>query len=65
MAWHGRIASEATQEHLQNLVSQGYMMAVELVTCCVPEDPSSPMPAGGHVVACAVFFEWGFSVASQ
>jgi hypothetical protein len=31
-----------TREHLQNLVSQGYMTAVELATCRVPTDPVSP-----------------------
>jgi hypothetical protein len=43
----GWTASVVTQEHLQNLVSQGYMIAAELATCCVPEDPASPALAGG------------------
>jgi hypothetical protein len=52
MAELGWIVSEVTQEHLQNLMSQGYMTAVELVTCCMPKDPTSPVPAGGYIVAC-------------
>jgi ribulose bisphosphate carboxylase small subunit len=43
MAELGWIASEVTEEHLQNLVSQGYIMAMELATCRVPEDPASPV----------------------
>jgi hypothetical protein len=38
--------SAVTQEHLQNLVSQGYMTAAELATYRVPEDSTSPAPAG-------------------
>jgi hypothetical protein len=30
----------------KNLMSQMYMMAVELTTCRVPEDPASPIQAG-------------------
>jgi hypothetical protein len=41
------------------------MTAVELATCHVPEDPTSPAPAGGYVVACALFFEQGFDVPSH
>jgi hypothetical protein len=48
---------EVTQEHQQNLMSQGYMTAVELATYRVSEDPTSPAPAGGYVVACVVFYE--------
>jgi hypothetical protein len=50
---------------MQNLVSQGYMTAVELVTCRVPEDPASPVQAGGYVVACATFYKRGFSVSGH
>jgi hypothetical protein len=46
-----------TQEHLQNLVSLGYMTAVELATCRVPEDPVSPILAGGCITACVIFYE--------
>jgi hypothetical protein len=53
------------QEHLQNLMSQGYMTAAELATCRVPEDPASPAPVGGYVVMCTVFYEGGFGVPSH
>jgi hypothetical protein len=46
-----------TREHLQKLVSQGYMTAAELATCHVPVDPASPTPVAGSVVACSVFYE--------
>jgi hypothetical protein len=49
--------SEVTQEHLQNLVSQEYMIALKLATCRVPEDPASPTPAGGYIVVCTMFYE--------
>jgi hypothetical protein len=65
MAELGWTASEVMQEHVQNLVSQGYMMAVELATCRVPEDPASPVQAGGYVVACVAFYVWGFGVPSN
>jgi hypothetical protein len=41
------------------------MTAVELATCHVPEDPASRAPAGGYVVACTTFYEWGFGVPSH
>jgi hypothetical protein len=47
MAELGWPASEVTQEHLQNLVSQGYMTAVELATCRVPEDLTFLAPVWG------------------
>jgi hypothetical protein len=47
MAELGWTDLEVTQELLQNLVSQRYMMAVELVTCHVAKDPASPVQAGG------------------
>jgi hypothetical protein len=36
-----------TQEHLQNLVSQGCMTVTELATCHVLADPASPVPVVG------------------
>jgi hypothetical protein len=57
--------SEVTQEHLQNLVSQGYMTAAELATCRVSKDPTSPALAGGYVVACTTFYGRGFNVPSH
>jgi hypothetical protein len=41
------------------------MIAVELATCCVPEDSASPAPMEGYVVACAAFYERGFGVLSH
>jgi hypothetical protein len=57
MAELGWTSSEVIQEHLQNLMSQGYMMAVEIVTCRVPEVPASPINVGGYIVACTSFYE--------
>jgi hypothetical protein len=65
MVGQGYITLEATQEYLQNLLSQWYMIAAELATCRMPEDPSSPMPMGGYVMACVVFYECGFRVPSH
>jgi hypothetical protein len=65
MAELGWSASEATEEHQQNHMSQGYMTAVELATCHVPEDPASPVLTGGYIVACAMFYKWGFGVPSH
>jgi hypothetical protein len=48
---------EVTRVHLQSLVSQGYMTAVELATCRMLEDPVSPVQAGGYAVACVAFYE--------
>jgi hypothetical protein len=58
-------ASEVAQEHLQNLVSQGYMTMEELATCRVPEDPASPVPVGGYTMACVMFYDRGFGVPSH
>jgi hypothetical protein len=41
------------------------MKAVELATYRVPNDVASPVPTGGYVVACAVFYERGFGVPSH
>jgi hypothetical protein len=38
------------------------MMAAELATCHMPEDPTSPIQVGGYVEACMAFHEWGFGV---
>jgi hypothetical protein len=53
---------EVTWEHLQNLVSKGYMTVVEFATCLVPEDPTSPAPVRGYVMVCVAFFEREFGV---
>jgi hypothetical protein len=41
------------------------MTAVELATCHVPEDPTSPAPTERYVVAFVVFYEWGFNMPSH
>jgi hypothetical protein len=41
MAELGWTVSEVKQEHLQNLVNQEYITVTDLVTCRVPEDPTS------------------------
>jgi hypothetical protein len=43
MAELGWTMSKVVQEKLQNLVSQGYMMAAELGACRVLEDLTSPV----------------------
>jgi hypothetical protein len=55
----GWTALEVMQEHLPNLVSQGYMTVMELATYCVSEDPTSPasVGGGGYIVACVAFYE--------
>jgi hypothetical protein len=65
MAELGWTASEVTQEQLPNLVSQGYMIVMELATFEVSEDPVSPAPAWVYIVVCVVFYERGFCVPSQ
>jgi hypothetical protein len=49
----GWTVSEVTQEHLQNLVSQGYMTVVELPNCRLLKDPLSRVQAGRYIVACS------------
>jgi hypothetical protein len=41
------------------------MMVAELAACRVPEDPASPIQAGGYVVACTAFYEWGFDLLAH
>jgi hypothetical protein len=68
MAELGWTMLEVTQEHRKNLVSQGYMMAAELVTCHVPKDPEIPHSGGGgggYIVACTTIYEWEFGVPSH
>jgi hypothetical protein len=56
MAELGWTALEVTQEPLQNFMCQGYMTAVEFATYLVFEDPASPAPVGGYVMAYAVSY---------
>jgi hypothetical protein len=65
MAEQGWTPSEVAQVHLYDLMSQGFMMVVELTTCRVPEDPASPALMEGYVVVFIVFYEQGFSVPSH
>jgi hypothetical protein len=65
MAESGWPMSEVTQEHLQNLISQGCMTVTKLAICHVPKDPTSPAPTGGYVVSWAAFYERGFGVSSH
>jgi hypothetical protein len=51
--------------HLQDLVSQGFMMAAELATCRVPEEPASPAPAEGFILPFAGLYERRFGVPSH
>jgi hypothetical protein len=55
-------ASKVMQEHMQNLVSQGYMTAAEFATCLVPVDHASPAPMRRCVMVCVAFYERGFGV---
>jgi hypothetical protein len=45
------------QEHLQNLVGQGYMTTVELATRRVHVDPASNVLVGGYIMACVAFYK--------
>jgi hypothetical protein len=57
MAELGWPVSKIMAEHLQHLVSQGYMSGAELATSRVPTDPASLSPATGYVIACLSFYE--------
>jgi hypothetical protein len=48
-------------EELGWTASDGYMTAVELMTYLVPEDPTSPVQVGGYIMACAAFYERGYT----
>jgi hypothetical protein len=57
MAEQGWTPSEVMQAHLQDLASQGFMMAVKLATYRVSEDPASNTPVEGYVVTFVAFHE--------
>jgi hypothetical protein len=65
MAELGLPMSEVTQDHMQNLMSQEYMITAKLTTCRVPEDPASPILVGGYVVTCTTFYARRFCVPSH
>jgi hypothetical protein len=54
MSWP---VSELMQEHLQNLMSLGYMTTTKLASYLVPEDPASPASVRGYVMTCVVFYD--------
>jgi hypothetical protein len=54
MVEQGWIASEVTQEHLQNLVSQGYMMAASSRPVVCPRIPDLPCQWGIRRGLCGV-----------
>jgi hypothetical protein len=62
MAEQDSTPSTVTLGHLQKLMKQGFMMAVELRVCCVPEDPAFPTPTEGYVVSFAAFYDRGFGM---
>jgi hypothetical protein len=51
--------------HLQKLAKQGFMMAAELASCVLLEDPAFPAPIEGYVVSFVAFYEWGFGTPSH
>jgi hypothetical protein len=65
MAGLGWFTLVVMQDHVQNLVCLGYMITVELATCCVPKEHASPVPSRGYVVVCTMFYEQGFCVPSH
>jgi hypothetical protein len=65
MAEHGWTPLDVAQAHLQDLLSQGFMTAMKLATCHVPENSASPAPVEGYVVAFAAFYERGFGAPSH
>jgi hypothetical protein len=52
-------------DHLQKLAKQGFMMATELTTCHVLEDPAFSTPVEGYVVSFMAFYEWGFGTPTH
>jgi hypothetical protein len=54
--------SKVTQGQMQSLTKQGYMMAMELVACHMPDDPAFPVPAKGYVVTFVAFHERVYGV---
>jgi hypothetical protein len=46
--------------HLQKLVKHGFLLAAELETYRLPEDPTLAAPADGYVVSFIALYEQGF-----
>jgi hypothetical protein len=57
--------SKVMQGHLQNLMNQGFMMAVELPAYRVPGVLTFPTSADGYVVTVTEFYERGFGAPSH
>jgi hypothetical protein len=57
--------SEVTREYLQELVSKGYMTAVEFATYLVPTGYVSPALVERFIVVCVAFYERGFGLPSH
>jgi hypothetical protein len=55
----------ATYKHLENLVTQGMMTAIELTGASFPSDPVVPTLPEGYVVSFEGFHERGLDVPSQ
>jgi hypothetical protein len=65
MAESGWPMSVIMQEHLQNLVSQGYLTEAELATYHVHVDLASRALVGGYIVVCLAFCDEGFGAPSH
>jgi hypothetical protein len=50
---------------ISEVVLSQYMRAAELATCHMLEDPTSPIQAGGYVVAWPTLYKRGFGVPSH
>jgi hypothetical protein len=57
--------STGMPSHLQKLVKHGFMAAVELEACCVPEDPAFPAHEEGYMMSFVAFYEWGFGMPAH
>jgi hypothetical protein len=53
------ITCKITQGHMQSLMNQWFIMAVEVAPCRVPEDRAFPTPAKGYMVTFVAFYERG------
>jgi hypothetical protein len=54
--------STITLSQLQKLMKHGFMAAIELEACQVPEDDACPPPVEGYVVSFMTYYEWGFNM---
>jgi hypothetical protein len=56
------IPSIVMPDHLQILLSHGFMEVAELEACRVQEDHAFPAPTEGYMVSFVVFYERGFGM---